>query len=120
MRDYKNLEIWRIAKDICLSVYRFTMSFPREEIYGLTSQMRRASVSIASNISEGCGRSTDKDFISFLHNSMGSLKEVECQTIIAFELGFISKDKYNEIMEEFDKLGRKLFLFIRGIKEFEK
>ena len=79
MRDYKKLEIWKIAVELNKLVYDISRGFPSGEKYGLTSQVRRASVSISSNIAEGCGRRTGKDFVQFLHTAMGSLKEVESQ-----------------------------------------
>ena len=116
MRDFKKLEVWRISIFVNKLVYRVTKDFPKDEIYGLTSQIRRASVGISSNIAEGCGRRTSRDFVQFLHNAMGSLKEVESQVFIAKELGYLMNDGFNELVEELDKLGRKLNLFIRHVE----
>ena len=117
MRDFKKLEIWRIARELNKLIYVITMDFPGDEIYGLTSQIRRATVSIASNIAEGCGRRTSKDFIQFLHNAMGSIKEVECQIFLAKDLGYFTDKKFDELIEELDKLGKKLNLFIKHVEE---
>jgi len=116
MRDFKELEIWQIARELNKIIYELTKSFPREEIYGLTSQIRRATVSISSNIAEGCGRRTNKELVYFLHNAMGSLKEVESQIFLALDLGYLSNEKVDEVNEEIDKLGKKLNLFIQYIE----
>jgi len=115
MRDFKKLEVWRIARELNKLIYVATKVFPKDEIYGLTSQIRRASVSISSNISEGCGRRTSKDFAQFLYNAMGSIKEVECQIFISKDLGYLTSDESDKIFEELDKLGRKLNLLIRHV-----
>ena len=116
MRDFKKLEVWRIARGLNKLIYVTTRNFPKDEIYGLTSQVRRAVVSIASNIAEGCGRRTSKDFVQFLHNAIGSIKEVECQIFIAKDLGYLMDDGFDEIMEELDKLGKKLNLLIKHVE----
>ena len=117
MRDYKKLEIWKMAIEVVKAVYNLTKGFPKEELYALTSQVRRAAISIPSNISEGCGKETDKHFILFLHNSMGSLKEVECQIFISRELRYINEDDFEKLTGELDLLGRKLIRFIKYLKE---
>ena len=94
-----------------------TMNFPREEVYGLTSQIRRAVISIASNIAEGCGRSTNKDFVLFLHHAMGSLKEVECQIFLAKELGFLNEEGFVDLNNCALALERKLSGFIGYVKD---
>ena len=119
MRDFKGLDIWRIARGLNKLIYDVTKSFPRDEIYGLTNQIRRASVSISSNIAEGCGRRTSRDFVQFLHNAMGSLKEVESQIFLAKDLEYLPKKGYEELNEEIDKLGKKLNLFIRHIEDLD-
>jgi four helix bundle protein len=86
---YKDLKVWQSAMDMVESVYRLTLLFPREEMYGLTSQLRRASVSVASNIAEGKGRSSDKELLQFLGHAKGSLFEVETQLMIARRLNYL-------------------------------
>jgi four helix bundle protein len=92
VKDYRELIVWQKAMDLVEHVYLTTKNFPREELYGLTSQIRRASVSIPSNIAEGQARRTTKDFLHFLAVSYGSLKEVETQVLIAERLGYIPKE----------------------------
>jgi len=112
MRDFRELEVWRKSIDLVEKIYVITKKFPDDEKYGLASQLRRAVVSIPSNISEGCGRRTSKDFVNFLHNSFGSLKEVECQLIIADKLDYINRGTFDDIMKEVDDIGRMLRGFI--------
>jgi len=116
MRDYKKLDVWRIAVDLNKLIYDVTQSFPKDEVYGLTSQIRRASVSISSNIAEGCGRRTSKDFVQFLHNASGSLKEVGSQLVLAKNLKYISDDNFDKMNSLIIKLGKKLLYFIKYIE----
>jgi four helix bundle protein len=98
LRTYKELIVWQKAMDLVEEVYKATRSFPREEIYGLTSQLRRAAVSIPSNIAEGQGRSTTPDFLRDLSIPYGSLLEVETQILIAIRLGYLAKEKCHQVM----------------------
>jgi four helix bundle protein len=88
MQNHKDLEAWKVSVDFAVDVYRLTGTFPKEEIYGLTSQLRRASVSIPANIAEGAARNSTKEFIQFLHIALGSASEVETHLILAQKLGF--------------------------------
>ncbi len=87
---YEDMKVWRRAMDLVLEVYRSTSSFPRQEIYGLTSQMRRAAVSVPSNIAEGKGRFSRKELLQFLFHARGSLLELQTQITIGRELGFLA------------------------------
>jgi four helix bundle protein len=89
---YQDLKVWQKALELTLEVYRRTQHFPNQEMYGLTNQMRRAAVSIASNIAEGKGRSSDRDFALFLCYARGSLHELETVALIAQDLGYIRRD----------------------------
>lgn len=97
-RNYQDLIAWQKAMDLVMAVYATTNGFPREEIYGLRGQMRKAAVSIPSNIAEGEGRRTAKEFRRFLSITHGSLREVEPQTLIAERLGYISSESRSEIL----------------------
>jgi four helix bundle protein len=88
MADFKHLAVWKSSHDLVLQVYRQTASFPRHEMFGLTSQMRRAAVSIPANIAEGRGRDTDPDFARFITMSLGSVNELEYFFILAKDLGY--------------------------------
>jgi four helix bundle protein len=89
MRDYTKLRAFELADELAIAVYRVTRSFPREEQFGLTSQMRRAAVSVASNIVEGCARHTETEYLRFLDIAFGSVRELEYQLSLATRLGFI-------------------------------
>jgi four helix bundle protein len=95
--SYKELIAWQKAKDLAVAVYRCTEKFPKHETYGLTAQLRRAAVSVASNIAEGQGRLTTGEFRQFLGQARGSLLEVETQLVIAFELGYISGADFKKL-----------------------
>ncbi|WP_173198729.1 four helix bundle protein [Geobacter sp. SVR] len=89
MRDHKDLEVWQLSIDLVKEVYELTRRFPKEELFGLTAQMRRAAVSIPSNISEGAARQTGKEFIQFLFIALGSASELETQIIISEKLNYL-------------------------------
>ncbi|MCK5449951.1 four helix bundle protein [Candidatus Pacearchaeota archaeon] len=116
MRDYKNLEVWKIGRKVNKVVYKLTGKFAKGEIFALVNQMRRASISVISNIGEGCSRDSDKEFIYYLIISMGSVKELECQFYAALDVRYINETEFDEIMEELDKLGRKLGKYIKYLK----
>ncbi|MGO4906193.1 four helix bundle protein [Flavobacterium sp. W20_MBD1_R3] len=90
--DHKDLEVWKKSMDLVVTVYQITQMFPDTEKYGLTIQMRRAAVSIPSNIAEGAARKGDKELMQFLYISIGSLSELETQYLIAIRLGFVAKE----------------------------
>ena len=120
MRDYRELEVWKIARENNKMIYKLTGKFPGDEVFSLTNQMRRASISVMSNIGEGCGRDSIKEFIHYLRISMGSAKELECQFYAALDVGYISKEDFDGVMEELDKLGRKLWMYIKYLKTKEE
>lgn len=106
VRNYQELIVWQKAMDLVEKVYGASRSFPREEIYGLTSQIRRAVVSIPSNIAEGQGRRTTPDFVRHLSIAYGSLREVETQIIIAARLNYLERSKCQELTKATAEVGR--------------
>lgn len=115
--SYKDLLIWKKGIIIVVKVYQLTKAFPSEELYALTSQIKRASVSIPSNIAEGYGRNTDKSFSHFIDISRGSLCELETQLIIAKELGFIVNfELYNEILALIIEESKMINAFSKSLK----
>jgi four helix bundle protein len=118
MRKFKDLEVWNLGKSISLEVYKLTIEMPREEIYGLTSQIRRCSISIPSNIAEGCSRNSNKDFVRFLEISIGSAFELETQLILSIELGFIDKENTIKLIEQLNILQQKINSLIISVKKF--
>ena len=104
MRTHKDLDVWKNAMDLTANVYSLTTRFPKEELYGLTSQIRRSAVSIPSNIAEGAARHSRKEFIQFLHIASGSVAELETQLLLAPRMGFISSSSIISDIEEVRKL----------------
>ena len=116
IRSYRDLEAWRLAIRLTKVVYRMSEHFPSDERFGLTSQIRRAAVSVASNIAEGWGRGTTSDYARFLRMARGSMYEVETQGLIALELGFVEKDKFDFFEQTIDEAGRVLAGLLRSIE----
>ena len=108
VRSYRELVVWQKAVALVTDVYSITKGFPRDEIYGLTSQLRRSAVSIPSNIAEGQGRATKGEFIQFLCHARGSLFELETQTVIAKELGYITLETEKRMTAEATEVARIL------------
>jgi four helix bundle protein len=116
MQDFRNLKVWSKAHAVSLAIYRATEDFPAAERYGLMSQMRRAAVSIAANIAEGCGRSSDADFSRFLHMAMGSASEVEYFLVLARDLKFIPGSTHDSVLGELQETKRMLAKLIGRLK----
>lgn len=114
IKTHKDLDVWKESMALAKQVYGLTKSFPKEEIYGLVSQMRRATVSIPSNIAEGAARNSDKEFIQFLYVSLGSLAELETQLLLSRELGFLKNEEINGNVERTRKLLLGLIKYLRG------
>jgi four helix bundle protein len=104
------------AIDFCLDIYKLTGSFPSDEKFGLTSQLRRAGVSVPSNIAEGSGRNSDKEFIHFLSIATGSSYEVETQLIIAHRLGYIKEEEIQEATLKLSEIQKMIFTFSNKLK----
>ncbi len=112
---FKELEVWQRSIKLTTKVYQLSSSFPNEEKFGIISQIRRASVSIAANIAEGQGRNNPKEFRQFLGIAKGSLSELETLIIITLELGFASKDLSQELTEEINVIHRMLIKLIAAV-----
>jgi four helix bundle protein len=116
MRDYRELKVWRKAHQAALAVYRQTASFPAAEQYGLTSQLRRAVVSVGANIAEGCGRGSENELARFLTIAAGSASESEYLLLLAHDLGYLPDDAYSGLASQLDEVKRMLGALIRTIK----
>src|SRR5688572_9214252 len=116
MKDFRQLKVWEKAHLLALEIYKATATFPKEELYGLMSQLRRASVSIPTNIAEGCGRNTDADFARFLQIAMGSASETEYEIILAFDLGFLSKNQFESLQSQAEEVKKMLASFIKTLR----
>ena len=111
-KTHKDLEVWNLGIDLVEHVYKLTATFPKDELYGLVSQIRRCAVSIPANIAEGAARHSVKEYIRFLYISLGSLSELETHLVISKRLGFIESVVFTE---EIEKLRRKLLNFIKHL-----
>jgi four helix bundle protein len=120
MQDFQKLTVWQEAHQLALGIYQMTVKFPADERFGLTNQIRRASVSIPANIAEGSGRDSGADFLRFLHIAMGSASEVEYFLILASDLGFISQTHYTELRDRLLRTKRMLNALIQKIKSANK
>ena len=117
METHKDLRVWQQGIEMVTSIYLMTKSFPKEEVFGLASQLRRASVSVPSNIAEGYARGTDKEKLHFLRISSGSMSEVEIQLLLSLNLGYINQEKYNELSEIVTSVWKQLNSLITSLKK---
>lgn len=116
MKDYRELRIWQRSHEFVLKTYRSTIDFPKEELFGLTSQMRRAAVSIAANIAEGCGRDGDAELKRFLNIALGSACELDYQILLASDLGYYGSNEAQLLAKEILELRRMIGGFIQKLK----
>ena len=108
MRPHERLDVWKKGIDFVVALYKTTETFPKDEKFGLTSQLRRAAVSIPANIAEGAGRKSHREFAHFLSNSQGSASEVETELLIASKLSYIDEKSYASLRASLDEIGRML------------
>ncbi len=120
MKDFRKLNVWEKAHALTLAVYRATGVFPREELYGIISQMRRASASVAANIAEGCGRQGDGEFHRFLNTAAGSAVEVEYFLLLSRDLGMLSFDRYDDLQKQVIEVERMLAGLLRTVASARK
>jgi four helix bundle protein len=117
VKDFRNLKVWDKAHSLTLDIYRTTGAFPREELYGITSQMRRASSSVAANIAEGYGRGGDGDFHRFLNTAAGSVVELEYFLLLSRDLGMLSEQCYDDLQSRVAVLQRMLSGLLRTVAD---
>lgn len=115
-KTHKDLDVWKKSVSLVTLIYDITKSFPKDEIYGLTNQIRRAAVSVPSNIAEGSARKGNKEYVQFLYIGLGSLTELETQLIIAKNLKFLSDNDFDKISEHLKEIGKMLLGLIRYVK----
>ena len=116
LQSYRELLVWQKAMDLALLVYKLTEAFPKREIYGLAAQIRRAGVSVPSNIAEGYGRGSGKEYLHFLSIAQGSLKELETQIILSERLRYATSAQAAELLAEAETIGKMLGSLIRSLR----
>lgn len=116
MHNYQELNVWKKSVELAAEVYVATKGFPAEEKYGITSQIRRSVVSIASNIAEGAGRGTDKDFANFISYAAGSAYELETQLLIALKVELLSSETHKALRSELEQIKKMLFALRSKLK----
>lgn len=109
MQDFKQLRLWQLSREFVSDIYKLTSTFPNHELHSMVNQLRRASYSIPSNIAEGCGKESQKEFKRYLNIAMGSIKECECFLLLANDLNYISKEQFKEINEKLTIIGKMLW-----------
>ena len=115
-KSHNDLIVWRKAIELAVEVHRVTTRFPRHELFGLASQLRRAAISIPSNVAEGAARRTTRDLVAFLHVARGSLAEVETQLLLAQQVGYVDESARDALMVHIDEVGRLLNGLISALK----
>jgi four helix bundle protein len=116
VQDFKKLKVWEKSHQLTVAVYRATASFPKDELYGLTSQIRRSCSSIPANIAEGCGRGGKTEFARFLQVAMGSANELEYHLLLAYDLGLVENIKYKLLSDQAIELERMLASLLRKVR----
>jgi len=109
MREFRDLKVWQKAYGLTLSIYKLTSTYPSEERYGVTSQLRRAAVSITNNIAEGSKRKSQVDFARFLNMAEGSAGEIDCLLMLSKDLGYVSADALGPLAQELGEIGKMLY-----------
>lgn len=117
MNNFRELTVWKRGVKLASRIYKLTSDFPKSEMYGLTSQIRRSAVSISSNIAEGAGRGSDKDFAKFLRISFGSACELETQLIIANDLEYLNSNDFRTTLKELDEIQKMIYTLEKNKRE---
>ena len=120
MKTHKDLNVWKMSIDLVMDIYRITKAYPKEEQYGLVHQMKRAAVSVPSNIAEGAARLHPREFIQFLNIAKGSLSELETQLLISGKLDFVKEDVYTSINEKMQHIRRQIIGLEKYTRETTK
>lgn len=116
MRDFRNLQVWQKAHHLALSIYKATTFFPKTEAYGMVRQMRRAAVSIPTNIAEGCGREGEAELRRFLQIAMGSSSELEYEILLSRDLGFLAQKEHDQLIADTCEIKRMLTAYHQKLK----
>lgn len=113
MKSHKDLDVWKRSVDLVTTIYKHSKNFPKDEIYGLTNQIRRAAVSVPSNIAEGAARKSSKEFVQYLYIALGSIAELETQILIGKNLNYLLEDEFNLFQKEITEIRKMILGLIR-------
>ena len=116
MRDFRELKVWEKSHALTVDIYQVTIGFPKVELYGLTSQLRRAAISIPANLAEGCGRDSEAELLRFMRIAMGSASELEYELLLAHELQWLEDQTYQRLQTNLTEIRRMLNTFIQRLK----
>ncbi|MFO7618346.1 MAG: four helix bundle protein [Thermoplasmata archaeon] len=116
IQDYRDLDVWKLSHAFVIEIYKITLTYPKDEMYGLTSQIRRAAYSVPANIAEGNGRQHLKEYIQFLYISKASLNETTYCLLLSKDMGYIGQEKCNDLIERTDRIGMLIMGLIRSLK----
>jgi four helix bundle protein len=116
MRNYRDLEVWKISHKLTLALYEASRKFPKEEMFGLTSQLRRAAISIGANLAEGCGRRTTPEFARFIRIAMGSASELDYHLLLCRDFEFVSKEFYEQSFKELTRIRKMLSALLTSVE----
>jgi four helix bundle protein len=116
MRNYRDLQVWKKTHDLALELYRVSQRFPREEIYGITGQLRRAAVSIGANLAEGCGRRTSTELARFVRIALGSASELDYQLLLSRDLGFMAAEEFTSASAALTEVRKMLTSFLNSVE----
>jgi four helix bundle protein len=117
IKSYKDLDIWKRSCTVVTEIYRATDTFPKREMFGLISQLRRAAISVPSNIAEGAARLYTREYIRFLSNALGSIAELETQLLVSADLGYTTEQRIQGIMQELDEIGKMTRRLVQRLEE---
>ena len=120
MRDFRDLKVWERSHRLTLAVYGATTAFPREELYGLASQVRKSCAAVPANIAEGCGRDSNADLARFLQMALGSASELQCHLLLARDPSYLNPRDHERLTEEVTEIKRMLTSFIKNLRAFAK
>lgn len=117
MRNYRELQVWTKAHALTLRLYQLSRAFPREEMYGVTSQLRRASVSIGANLAEGCGRRSSSELARFVRIAMGSASELDYHLLLSRDLGFLKAEDFRQVSRDLTEVRKMMTSFLSSVEE---
>lgn len=116
LTTHRDLDVWKLSQQLTLKIYRATQKFPRDELYGLTSQLRRAAIAIGANLAEGAARRSRREFQHFCYIARGSASEVACELLVARDLGLLPSGEYEELTQECERISKMLTTLVKSLR----